>query len=145
MNLFVKVLFVIIVSGFVSGCGTIHTQLFHVSNQKTEILVHMGAPPNLVYGGSTMDLYLIALGPLAIANGEVLGILVIPIFLADLPLSFTADTLILPITIYQQIQKSHDESLTPTETNHEGTCCKFGIQNSTPSNFWWIQVENGPT
>jgi ankyrin repeat protein/uncharacterized protein YceK len=64
-----------------------------------------------IYGGVVLDSQVIAVGVggAATANESGILLLAVPFFLLDLPLSFVADTLLLPVTIPEQFGARREE------------------------------------
>ncbi len=126
----VKALFIFLLSGFISSCGTVTSlQLANPDNKKGPISARELAFHNPhyecekpseflkiphVYSGTKSDIRFIAWpyycgwagGEVGLINNAMF-ILMTPFTLIDVPLSFIADTLVLPITIPKQYKEGH--------------------------------------
>ena len=85
-----------IASLFASGCGTIAMQMAYQEG---------GPDPDwplpYIYGGTSFDVVMVVGGA---TSGNEASILTLMVF--DLPFSVVADTILLPLTIYQQIDRA---------------------------------------
>ncbi len=82
----------VLFAGSTVGCGTI------ASRRESSVL------DSTIYGGVVLDSKVIGAGVVGAVSANEAGILIlaVPFCLVDLPLSFVADTLLLPVTIREQ-------------------------------------------
>ena len=111
-----RVLLLVVVLGACSGCGTCSSQEEYWRGRGS-----LGPPTGVwVYGGTVTDIRL--LPSFFTGRPTLFGLqLFIPLIL-DTPLSFAADTILLPMTITQQIvgrPGEQDEETDPTETPNQ--------------------------
>ncbi|SRR6266705_1032297 len=94
------------------GCGTIGTRMFDDPAKSGD---YHGSK---IYSGVRGDIQ--AVGDMLSPNytKEARGLW--PLFLLDLPFSFIADTLLLPITIYEELSKSSEQKKEATPINPSG-------------------------
>ncbi|MBI4582963.1 MAG: YceK/YidQ family lipoprotein [Planctomycetes bacterium] len=98
-----KLISALLLTACCSGCGTFWRQKLYWTDGRPPHGPDIRTP-NLVYGGLTIDGYMLGLAAIAPFHGEWIGLALIPPFLVDLPLSLAADTILLPLTIYEQIE-----------------------------------------
>ena len=80
-----------------TGCGSIMSQLTHPSGK-----VYQGP-----YSGVVFDVALVGAAPVAtLSQGDPMGLLIAPFFIADIPLSAVFDTLLLTEYLVKMVRGS---------------------------------------
>jgi len=104
-----RVLLVTLAVSTLCGCGTIGTRMFDDPEKSGD---YHGSK---IYSGIRGDIQ--AVGDMLSPDYNKEGRGLWPLFLLDLPFSFIADTLLLPITIYEELSKGSEQKKEATLIN----------------------------
>ncbi len=138
-----------IASVFASGCGTTASQLGYWDGEPDPRLPYIWGGTTLpyIYGGTTFDVAVVVDAAKADGPGGIAALLVF-----DLPFSLVADTVLLPLTIYQQIDRAFwTEEQFIQSLSHPDSAVRAHAANSwaawmgPPLRASWLFEELSPT